>query len=349
MTTIICKNAVFSSRTADAFDIQSFINEFFSLIPEGVELSADTLSDKLSPRAFLSEIISALSGGSSAIISFLSLLIIWVILAFLSENFLSDGQKSAPMISLIFALPTLEVLSKIALSLITSLEKLAVFFTSVIPLLSLISLSSGAPTAARTQGLQMTVTSAVISGLAVKILLPLGIAMLAFSAAASLEGSFCSRLVNAAKTIFTKVFGTLSLVVGMLFSLQSLIATSADTAAIRMAKFSAQSMLPQIGGLVSSSLSALGAGLSYAKGIIGAGAIYVILIIFLSPLPMLLAYRLCLSLAESLSKALGTGSATATLTAFISAMDSLLSVYALVTLLSLLEIILFIRAAVPIA
>jgi hypothetical protein len=46
---------------------------------------------------------------------------------------------------------------------------------------------------------------------------------------------------------------------------------------------------------------------------------------------------------------LGTGSATATLNAFISAMDSLLSVYAIVTLLSLLEIILFIRAAVPIA
>lgn len=349
MTTIVFKNAVFSLDISDSFNIEEYIKEFFSLIPEGVELSADTLSDKLSPRAFLSEIFAALSGGSSEIISFLSLLIIWVILSYAADNFLSEGQKSSPILSLIFAIPVLEVLSKIALSLITSLEKLSVFFSSIIPLLSLISFSSGAPTAAKTQTLQMTLTSAIISGIGVKILLPLGVAMLAFSAAASLEGGFSARLVTAMRNLFTKVFGFLSAAVGILFSLQSVIASAADSAAIRMAKFSAQSMLPQIGSLVSSSLSALGAGLSYAKGIIGAGAIYVILIIFLSPLPMLLAYRLCLSLAESLSKALSTPSATSAISAFISAMDSLLSVYGLVTLLSLLEIVLFIRAAVPIA
>ncbi len=349
MTTIISKNTVYSLKAAESFDIESYINEFLSLIPEGIELSADTLSDKLSPRAFLSDFLASISGGSSAIISFLSLLIIWVILSYAAENFLSDGVSSSSVFSLIFTLPILEILSKIALSLITSLEKLSVFFSSVIPLLSLISFSSGAPNAAKTQGLQMTLTSAMISGLAVKILLPLGVAMLAFSAAASLEGGFCSRLVTAAKTLFIKVFGFLSAAVGILFSLQSVIASAADSAAIRMAKFSAQSMLPQIGGLVSSSLSALGAGLSYAKGIIGAGAIYVILIIFLSPLPMLLAYRLCLTLAQSLSGALGIRGAASSISAFISAMDSLLSVYAMVTLLSLLEIILFIRAAVPIA
>ena len=303
----------------------------------------------LSPRIFLSEIFSSLTGGTSQIISFLSLLVIWVILCYIAEAFAPDGLKGSSVISLIFALPVLEILSKIALSLITSLEKLAVFFSSVIPILTLINFASGAPTAAKTQGVQMTLTSAVINGLAIDLLAPLAVAMLAFAAIAPLEGSFCASLVSSAKTVFVKVMGFLSVIVGILFSLQSFIATAADSAAIRMAKYSAQSMLPQIGGLISSSLSALGAGLSYAKGIIGAGTIYVILIIFLSPMPVLLAYRLCLSFAESLAKALGAQSATCGISAFLSATDSLLSVYTLSVILSILEIIIFIKTAVPIA
>lgn len=349
MTTYIFKTAAFSLETREFSDIQEYIDGFFSLVPEGVNISKDNLSDVLSPRAFLGEIFSSLSGSTPKIISFLCFLLASVVVTYLAspQGLLAKGS-SASTISLILSIPILEVLAEMAISLIDSLREIVLFFSSVIPIVSLIDLASGAPTASKTQAVQMTLMSALINHLSIDILAPIAVAMLAFGATASLEGGFSSSLLASAKSVFTKILAFITATVGILFSLQSVIATAADSAAIRLAKFSAQSMLPQIGGLVSSSLSALGAGLSYAKGIIGAGAIYVILVIFLSPLPVILAYRICLSLAESFARGLGVSSAAASLSGFLCALDSLLSIYTLSTLLSILELLLFIRNAVPI-
>lgn len=346
---MVFKNTDYPLKSSVSAEMGELINSFFSLVPEGIEISADTLPDLLSPRAFLGEIFSSLLGQTSGIISFLSFVVLWVIISYLATVFNKSSLDASPAISIVFALPVLEVLSRIAISLIESLNRLSLFFTSVIPIVSLIGLSSGAPTASRTQAVQMTVTSALINRLTVDILAPIALGLLALAITVAFKDSSSMSLVTSAKTVFTKILGFLTAVVGILFSLQSVIAVAADSAAVRLAKFSAQSMLPQIGGLVSSSLSALGAGLSYAKGVIGAGAIYVILIILLSPLPVLLCYRLCLSMGDALAKALGVSSVSSVISAYLSALDSLLSVYALSGILCLLEIILFMKSAVPIS
>jgi hypothetical protein len=54
-------------------------------------------------------------------------------------------------------------------------------------------------------------------------------------------------------------------------------------------------------------------------------------------------------MGDALAKALGVTSVSSVISAFLSALDSLLSVYALSGILCLLEIILFMKSAVPIS
>ena len=124
-----------------------------------------------------------------------------------------------------------------------------------------------------------------------------------------------------------------------------MIASSADSAAMRAAKYTA-GLIPVVGGTVSGALSTLAAGLSYAKGIIGIGAIAVILGMALSPLILLLLYRLALSISLTLSELLGAAVMAKALSAFRFSLDSLIAVYALSAVIYIFEILLFVKIGV---
>ena len=108
----------------------------------------------------------------------------------------------------------------------------------------------------------------------------------------------------------------------------------------------ASGLIPVVGSTVSGALSTLAAGISYSKGVIGAGAIFVIISIVLAPLVSLLAYRFALSLASMLAEMLGACAASRIFTAFRFSLDSLTAVYALSSIIYILEIILFAKAGV---
>lgn len=338
MTIKLYKIGVFRANNSTGIDFAKIISDFFSAIPSDVGISADNLSDKLSARAFIGDILTVVGGESGEIFSFFALLFMWIIISHLSSPF-SHRLDANMGISFIFSLSVLSRLLSVCIELVSSLSSLSVFFTAAIPTLTVIEMSSGAIATGGVRAAQMTLITSLVNGLSVGVLLPLAIAMLALSATASV-GGFSSHVITAARTAYTRALTLATAVLSMLFSLQSVLASASDSASLRMARLSAQTLIPEVGGIVSSSLAALSSGMSYVRGIVGAAAVYTVLFITLTPLLRLLLYRLALSLAAALSEALSAG-ASKVISAISKALDSIIAVYALSAVLCLFEMILF--------
>ena len=132
------------------------------------------------------------------------------------------------------------------------------------------------------------------------------------------------------------------------YSLQTIISSAADSAAMRAAKYAASGMIPVVGGAVSGALSTLTSGLSYVKSVIGAGAVVSVVSIVLSPLVIMLLYRAALSLSSSICSLFSSDVAVKILHAYRAALDSLIAVYALSSCVIIFEIILFMKSGVSV-
>ena len=135
---------------------------------------------------------------------------------------------------------------------------------------------------------------------------------------------------------------------GGTMALQTVIASASDGMLIRSAKFTASSSIPIVGGAVSGALSTLAAGLSYAKSIVGGGSLVLMLTVTLSPIIILLAYRLILSIAVNFLTFLDTGGGVRCFSAMLGALDALIGVLSMSTVVYIFEIILFIKSGVAI-
>ena len=143
-----------------------------------------------------------------------------------------------------------------------------------------------------------------------------------------------------ASRLYSRALGILTLLIGIIISTQGIASAAADNATIRAIKYGAQSAIPLVGGAVSSTLSLLAGGLGYARGLIGAGAVGVLLYTFLAPLSLLFAYRLIIGAARGCADLLGVPDLSS-LGALAGFFDALIASVALSGALYLLQIIIF--------
>ena len=185
----------------------------------------------------------------------------------------------------------------------------------------------------------MYTTLSLVSSLGERIFLPL----LALGLAVSLLSAFKNDCILAVgrgiKGVFMWIIGIVGAILTAAVSLQTLVASAVDTASIRAARYAASGLIPVVGSTVSSALSTLASGLSYAKGIVGGGAVAVLVSICLSPLILLLA----LSLGIIIADLTGGDSIGAVFSAFRLSLDMLIAVYALSALIFIFEILLFVK------
>ena len=171
---------------------------------------------------------------------------------------------------------------------------------------------------------------------------------LAMGLAAAVGGEATGNIGKYSRNLFMWIFGIATALIMGFLSLQTLISTASDSAAMRTAKYVASGYLPLVGGTVSASLSTLAAGLSYAKGVVGASAIIVLVMLFMSPLLLAFSYRISLSLASGFAGLLGISSAEKSFSSFRSAFDILIALYSLSCILYIFEIVLFIKSGVAV-
>ena len=346
--TLVVISFCFGIKTSAATEVDEFISEFEEITPEGFldELEVGRIVEMLGVEGILRRLIAVLSGERSRVLSFF-LLLLGVIITSSLVNLVSTelAESVRAVVGILSSVAIFHTISALVNEVFLSLNKINEFFSSFIPISIAITAFGGGESTAVTQGSGMYVTLSLLSrasgtvfssicsfGLSAALLSPLG-------------GQIVSSLTSAVKSIFTRVLGIFTAVITAAFSLQTLVSSSVDGASMRAARYIASGLIPVVGSTVSGALSTLASGMSYAKGIIGGGGVAVILFFAITPLVILLLFRLALSASIGVSQML-CAECERMLVAYRSALDMSLAVYALSTLVYLFEIIVFIKSGV---
>ena len=350
LLTIIVILPLFTLSVSAEDKVDEYIERFDKILPDtlsGITQDADKLTEAVGIESIFADILSALSGGrSEAVGFFLSLVGITALLAMPLPFGERISASVTTAVGVVGAVMIFSRLSGVFTEVSDSLSSVSNFFTELIPVaVGVTSLGGGVATAG-VQAAGMYTTVSLVGRAASSLLLP----MVGFGFAMSLLSAFgnegVASLTKGIKSLFMWLIGIMTALIGGTLSLQTMISAAQDSAAMRAARYMASGLIPVVGSTVSGALSTLAAGVSYAKGVIGAGAIAAIISIIIAPLVSLLAFRLALSVATMLADAVGADVASGIFTAFRFSLDTLTAVYALSSIIYILEIILFAKVGV---
>ena len=338
----------FASLTASAEPDggDELIEEYRLMLEDGADVSEEESISRLGLDSLLAEIETCVGRERGRIGSFFLLLLGVSLLMTLSSLVTGELSRTARA-SASFA-ASLAIFSRI-IPLITeiasSLSIIRGFFSSLMPLMVSSLALGGAGATSGVTAASMAMTLEISSFFTEKFLFTLTSSMFLVSIA----GAYGGGLRNVAKSIksaFTKGLGLLTTVLIGLVAMQTLISQSADNTAMRAARYAATSTIPLVGGVVAGSLSTLVGGLAYARSVIGGSALAVIVGISLSPLVILLFYRLAFFLAISFLEFCSMDEGATCLSGMRDALDALITIYVMSTVIYILEIIIVLKVEV---
>lgn len=333
----------------------SFWSDFRDIIPEGSETpeNEEEIISGVGIDALLSEILSAISGEGGAAASFFLMVFGIAILVALSES-ASPFENTAfsrhvsAGVTIIGAVLIFGRIGPLCFSVKESLVSLTDFFSSLVPILTGILTAGGNIHSAPVQALNMNITLSLISKLSSSLLLPLCFALFALALAGSVDSGGISAVSKGIKGAFMWLLGICTTVVLAAVSMQTVIAGAADSAYLRAAKYAASGMIPVVGSTVSSALATLSGGLSYVKSAVGISAVFIIMTTALSPLVSLLLHRFAFSISISFLEYMDSSGGVRVFSAFRAALDALISVYVISTIIYISEIIIFMKCGVEV-
>ncbi len=329
-------------------EAEEYIEEFEDILPGEVEISeGDELLSSLGVDALLSEIFASVTDKKGEIFSFLLILLGCVLLSSLAG--MGEGEISRVCETSVSVACTLLVFSKIGglfVEIADSLSEISDFFSAAVPIMTGISLASGSSGSSLAQNSGMTLTLWLLGGEGCGIFISVVGLSLAMALISSFGDESALRLSLGIKKFFLFFIGAVCSVLSAVFALQTIVASAADNAAMRAARYAASGLIPVVGSSVSGALSTIVAGLAYAKGVVGVGAIWTLGIMALSPLIMLLSYRFCIAAVSSFADFCGRGRASGMLNSFKGSMDAMIALYALSLLVYIIEIVMFMKGGV---
>ncbi len=329
---------------------EKVIEDFSSLLPEGMEgfSEAQVAVSSLGLDRLLGEIISILSGGRAEIsVFFFSLLGLSLLMA-LASNLSTDstlfGTRAVVLVSggVIFSL-----MYPLFREAIRMLGTLTSFFACADGLcVTVIALGGGVSTSSM-RAASSSVVLQLFGFLGSSLGTLVGV-MFILAIISLIDMDNKNGIFDFVKNIFTKGVAVLVAALGGFLTLQTVVSSISDSAAIRTAKYAVSSLVPVVGGTVSSALSSLAGGLQYAVGVVGGGSVAVIVAMALSPIVMLLLYRGCITLSLFFLECCSAQLAARCLSLIAGVLDSLISVFVLTVIVYLYEIVLFILGGVAI-
>ena len=343
VTVITLFVALFISYAIPSFAMGEEYIEDFSKISG---LGAEDI-ENIGAGAVIEEILASLRGQRGDIISFLFFVLgSLFFLAVAGEGF--GNRNTERWASCAVSVGIFMNSYKLFIGVCDTLKSLGDFFSASTPIMCGITLAGGGVGTASVEALGMGLAISFISVICIPVLVPCAFVMLALSAFSPVS-VVTERTLVRLRAAFLWAMGIVTAAFAATVSLQNVIATAKDGALIRAAKYSTSGLIPIVGSAVSSSLSTLGAGLAYARGIVGAGAVYTLFTIVISPLLLLLVYRGILSLAATLSELVGIGEGRGPYSVAAVCFDAVSAVYAVCAVLFFFELILFIKSGVAIA
>ena len=328
--------------------------ELEGIIPPDVDVNVDEISGNgmLGIDAVFNEVVAAFNESRGEVVSFFFLAFgISVLLSVYESSSVAmctelRGATSSGVL-ILASVSIFSALFGVCSALKDGLLTLVSFFGAAIPIISAVNVASGATASAAVQGANMNMALAFIERFSVDALLPVSLAVFALSFIGSTgESEAVLSIGKGVKNFFTWGVGIISTVLAAVISIQSVVASATDSAALRAARYAASGTIPVVGSTVASALATLGGGMAVIKGTVGGVSIAVILSIALSPLITLLAYRLSLSVCISLLEFAGSSGGVRCFSAVRSAFDTLIAVYSMSVLVAIVELVVFIKGGV---
>lgn len=345
-------NAEESSKNDDVYaEIDQIIDDFSRILPESYDdlTNIREVTESLGVKRILNSIAGEIAGRRSEAVTLLLTLVGVSLLGCLASLYVSEmSSPSSRAVGGMLAALLFERLYFLVVGSIESLREIGDFFAAVIPVCLAVNSLGITPATATAQAVGMGITLGIYSYASTYVILPLVMAAFVSAAASSFDSSF-GRIAKGIRSILLWGMGIFTTLVGAVFSLQSVVAASSDSAALRGAKYAISSTIPIVGGTVSSAIGILSSGVSYSRGIVGGGAIAVILSLAMSPLVTLLLYRICLRVGALLSSVISSDGCASVLSAFVGAIDLVIAAYALTATVYVIELVAFLKGGVTAA
>lgn len=177
------------------------------------------------------------------------------------------------------------------------------FMLTYVPVLAGIIAVGGQTASASVFTSVMMVVIEVLTQITSKLLIPLSAVMLGVSAAGGLNPELkIERIAEGIKKVIVWALGLIMTVFIGILTLQSSIASAADSLALRAARFAVSTGIPFVGGAVSDALATVKGSLTLLKSGVGSFGIIAVSCLLLPTALHALCYRLFLFAAEILSE-----------------------------------------------
>ena len=330
---------------------EDYIDDLEQVLPDELPFDAtdpNSLSLAVGFERILLEIGGILKDKGGDLISFLLTLVGIATLAALGRSV--DTELRPTVSAAISAVSAVMVASRIlpAISAVgEAMCEASDLFGGLIPIFSGITIAGGGVNTAAVSATGMSISLSVIGSLTTRVLTGAATTLFAFGMLGDL-GGVGGGLVRGVRSFFSRGIGIVCFLFGAVLALQTVISGASDGMMIRTARFAATTTIPVVGSTVSGAIGTLAAGLSYVKGIAGAASIAAIVWIALSPLMLLLLYRFALAFVVSFLGFLDTGRGICCFSAMLTALDALIAIFSMTTIVYIFQIILFIKSGVAI-
>ena len=344
LLTIIVILPCFSIVCAAQGEVDKYVFDFEGILPEGFEdlTDADGIVEKADVESLLSHIITVISGERGSIATFFLLLLgSAMLISLASSSQMGASETARSTVGVVCSILIFGSVSPLLNNISESITSISNFFASLIPIILGITALGGGVATASAQAVGMYTALSAVGGVGVRLFLTISAFGLAVSLLSAVGNDNISAVCRGLRSLFGWVCGIFTAIITAAFSLQTIVTSSLDSASMRAVRYAASGLIPVVGSTVSGAISTLASGLSYAKSIIGGGAILVILYLSLSPLTLLLLYRLALTVATVFSDFADASAASGIFNSFRFSLDMMITVYALSALIYLFEIIIF--------
>ncbi len=306
----------FDERPEEAADgaYEAYIDKLPPEIRQQVGEAGDARGavEKYNVSYFLSLIKNALSDALLPGFKTLSVLMGMVILSSVFRM-LSKTVKNGSLETvfsmcclLCMALTLYEVQKSVFVLVQSMLDMLSSTMLMMVPVMEAVYLTSGNVTGAAVSGTGINLMITFIQTLYANVLAPCVSVCFLLSITSAVSGNRgVSFMAGALRGIVTGALVLMMTLMTFVLSMQSGIASAADTFAAKTIKFALGSYLPIIGGTVADSFSMVSSSLGVIKQMAGVTGIVVVVIVMLAPLAGLLINRVALGMTGAVAGVLG--------------------------------------------
>ncbi len=235
-------------------------------------------------------------------------------------------------------------------SLMSLLSDMQSVMTGAIPALTAVYVAAGHGGTAAVGATALSAGIALTETVAAGVLPTVAGCSFGFALVGSLGGEMkLDGIAKSLRGLFMTVLGLISFVLTCSLALQKSLTSAADSAAMRGAKYAVGTMIPIVGGTISSVLGTLAGSLTLLKKTVGVGAVAALLLLALPTLLYLLLARFSFSIAGAVAHLFGVTSIEKLLGEFRGIYDMLLAVGAICTVMFLVSLALLVGGTVGVA